>query len=434
MTASLQGRRQAVDRWLDWARRRRVGAPLVWIHAASVGEALTAEPVIRRLSTALPGLQLVLTYSSPSLARWPGALPVAAADFAPPEEPGAAQAVVASLAPDLLVFSRGDLWPELLIAAHSRGVPVAVLGATVRRRSRRLAWPARPFLVELMRPVRFVGAVTTEDAERWERLGVPASAISVTGDPRHDQVLERPATLPRVGDLLPWAGTHFTIVTGSVEEDDEPVVLGSLSALQRAGADVRLLLVPHDPASSAVTRLFARAARMGVPMRTWRHGGTIPGPVEPCVVVEEMGSLGDLYLAGTVAYVGGGFRRNGLHAIIEPAAYGLPVAFGSEYEGPDAERMLARGGAVALPRRGATRALTDLWLRWLLDPESRQRAGLAARGALQQGAASVTAQRLRALLGIREAGEPPPAIESTAARSHLRTSPSGARPNRRSAL
>ena len=76
------------------------------------------------------------------------------------------------------------------------------------------------------------------------------------------------------------------------------------------------------------------------------------------MVVGVSGLLFDLYALGALGYVGGGFRRRGLHAAIEPAAYGLPVVVGPRWEGfDDAEVLLQTGGAVALPHRRAGRAL-----------------------------------------------------------------------------
>ncbi|HLQ23935.1 MAG TPA: hypothetical protein VK132_12055, partial [Gemmatimonadales bacterium] len=97
-------------------------------------------------------------------------------------------------------------------------------------------------------------------------------------------------------------------------------------------------------------------------------------------------------------YVGGGFRRGGLHAVIEPAAYGVSPVFGPEHRLSDAELLLARGGAIGVARRGAAAALAAQWRLWLGDPDARGQAGSAARAALQQGAAGLTARRLLELL------------------------------------
>src|SRR5437660_1548926 len=78
--ASLAGRRAATEQWQAWSRAKRKSGRLVWVHAASVGEAVTAEPVVRRLLVAEPGLTPIYTHSSPTIAGWPhafGAAPVA---------------------------------------------------------------------------------------------------------------------------------------------------------------------------------------------------------------------------------------------------------------------------------------------------------------------------------------------------------------------
>ena len=290
--ASLAGRRAATEQWQAWSRAKRESGRRVWVHAASVGEAVTAEPVVRRLLVAEPGLTPIYTHASPTIAGWPHAFGAAAVAYAPPEEPTATAAVFDALHPAMLVFSRGDLWPELLIAAHARSIPVAVLGGTIRPRSRRLAWPARSFFRRLLRPVRFVGAVTRGDAARWIASGVPASAVSVTGDPRHDYVIERTTEVSRLRPLLAWA-TPGTLVAGSVEEDDEGLVLGAFALVRGGHAEARLVIVPHEPAPAVVERVRERAGRLGVAAETWAEGRR---PEADCVVVQPRGLLADLYL------------------------------------------------------------------------------------------------------------------------------------------
>jgi 3-deoxy-D-manno-octulosonic-acid transferase len=117
LAEGMAGRRGATDRWLAWAAALPAARSLVWVHAASVGEWLAAGPVVRRLKAARPNLTIALTYSSPSLARWPSPVDVDRADYVPPDEPAPMQAVYAALRPRVVLVARGDLWPELLAAA-----------------------------------------------------------------------------------------------------------------------------------------------------------------------------------------------------------------------------------------------------------------------------------------------------------------------------
>ncbi|MBI4500323.1 MAG: hypothetical protein HY700_04100 [Gemmatimonadetes bacterium] len=395
--ASLAGRRASVAHWLGWSRDHPPAAQRVWLHAASVGEALAAEPVLRRLQHTIRDLEVILSYSSPSVASWPGGFGARASGYAPPERRASVAEVFDALAPDLLVFSRSDLWPEMVLAAYERGVPVTVIGAVIRPRSLRLRWPARLLLKGLHRHLAFVGAVSELDSRGWLALGAPESAVVITGDPRHDQVLERPTSMARIRGLAGWAARGPTLVAGSVEEGDEAVVLDGLTAAHKRNPAARLLLVPHDPTPVALRRIIGRAPQAALAPEISEEGRATDAA---CLIVPDRGLLADLYALGMATYVGGGFRPGGLHAVVEPAGYGLPILAGPEFRSSaDAVRLAAAGGLVGLPRRGAAEALTSQWQEWMQDDSRRWAAGLAARGSLFQGAAGVTARHLLPLLG-----------------------------------
>ncbi len=394
--ATLPERRAAVARWCARAAAGARGA--VWIHAASVGEALAAAPVARRLRAARPRIPIVLTHTSPAPTRWPAGWGVDHADYLPLDAAGPMEAVLDALAPPLLVLMRAELWPELVAAALRRHVPVGLAGATVSPGSRRLRWPVRGALGPLYAGLAYAGAVTEADRERLRRLGVRAAALALTGDPRHDQVLERIPDLGPARALLAWAGGGEVLVAGSTDAPDAALLLDALAALRRERPAARLLLCPHDPEPRHTAHVLALSRRAGVPAAPWRGpADALPGEVA-CVVVQRLGMLADLYVAGRVAYVGGGFGRQGVHAVIEPAAYALPTIVGPRGLTDDARALLEAGGAVALPARGAARALAAAWRSWLADEDARIRAGLAARAVLSSGAADRTAARLLALI------------------------------------
>ncbi len=394
---SVAGRRGAAERWVRWASTQRTNQLLVWVHAASVGEALTAAPVVSRLRRAVPGLQVVYSYSSPSAARWPGRFGADRADYVPLDEPRPVRQTLEAVRPSLLVCARGDLWPELLRWAATMDVPVAVIGGTVRASSRRLRWPVRSLFRRMYGSVNWLGAISPVDADRWVRLGVAADAVEMTGDPRHDQVIEQTHQLERVQPLLSWADQTGVLVAGSTDSRDEAMILEVFARVSRSSCSARLILAPHDLSGRRVTELLALAGRHGIAAESWEGGG--PGTDARCLVVTVMGVLARLYLLAEMAYVGGGFRKGALHAVAEPAAYAVPVIVGPHWTcSGDAAVLLEAGGAVALPRWRPTAACARLWQDWAAEPDARIEAGLRARRALQQGAASRTATALLRLM------------------------------------
>ena len=405
---SVRGRQSAVGRWLAWAGEQRPDGPLVWVHAASVGEALAVQPVVERLRRARPDVRLVRSYSSPSAAEWPAPFEAEHDDYVPLDEPGAVARVLDAVRPSMMLFSRGDLWPELVLGAGSRGIPVAVAGAMVRPHSPRMNALLYPLYAEVHAAVSWLGAVTREDAARWRRLGVPEERVSVTGDPRHDQVLERVPQLGSMGALSEWSTHGEVLVAGSTEQEDVPVLLEAAARALAAHEDARLLIVPHSPTDKVVSHLVSRARRLGLTPTVWHGASDVVPPEARMVVVAASGLLVDLYALGAAAHVGGGFRRGRLHAVVEPAAYALPMTFGPHWQASsDAAAAIEAGGALALPRRDAPRALEGQWLRWLDGPDARLDAGVAARGTLHQGAASETARKLLGLLPAAAAAPSP---------------------------
>lgn len=389
LAAGHRGRLGAASRLRAWAREHRDRSrPLLWVHAPSVGEGLQALTVLRRVRVRHPEWQVAWTHFSPSAERLARSAPADVADYLPYDQPDTVDSLLEALAPAALVFGKLDLWPELASRAARRGARVGLIAATVSPVSGRLRWPS----VGLTRPgyavVAAAGAVAREDAERLARLGVPAACIEVLGDPRYDSVMEAVAAVGDDEPLLAWGRGAPTLVAGSTWPRDEQVLLAAFTTVRRAHPDARLVLVPHEPTPGHLAGLERMATRAGAPAPVRLSRATAPPPL---LVVDRVGALARLYGGGTLAYVGGGFGRSGLHSVLEPAAWGLPVLFGPRWSGSrDAALLLGANAAASLPEgAGAAADLAERWSHWLTDDASRQAAGVAAlavaRGGLGAG-------------------------------------------------
>jgi 3-deoxy-D-manno-octulosonic-acid transferase len=385
----LDGRRGLAARLAAWgSTQRNPERPLVWMHAPSVGEGLQAKPVLETLRAEHPDWQLAFTFFSPSAERLAKNLPVDVADYLPLDRPSEVAAVLAALQPTALVFSKLDVWPELTLAAAARGVKLGLISATVAPHSSRLRWPTRGWSAGAYRALDRIGTISEEDGERLELLGARAEAIAVTGDTRYDSVAERAERLDKTREplarLAQTPRDAFTIVAGSTWPSDEAVILPAFADLLQQIPTARLLLAPHEPNPDHLAGIADRLKHLKLP-RPVRLSQLEHAKPSPVIVVDRVGILADLYSLGDTAYVGGGFHRAGLHSVLEPAVFGVPIIFGPHWRmSRDAALLLEKGGAVTLPGDGR-HPLHSQWLVWHHDPAARVSAGLAAKLMVAEG-------------------------------------------------
>jgi 3-deoxy-D-manno-octulosonic-acid transferase len=414
---AITARHHAGNRLLEWARSKRdPSRPLAWFHAASVGEGLQAEAVLRQFRRLCPDSQTVYTHFSPSAAGLAARIPVDAADYLPYDLPANVDRLLSALRSDLLIFAKLDLWPELATRAAAAGTQVAMVAATVSRGSSRLRWPARVLLRPGYRSVTAAAAISPEDGARLAHLGVSPEHIRILGDPRFDSVAAKVQATSPTDPLLRFGQGAPTMVAGSTWPEDEAVLLRAFVGVRGAHPDARLILVPHEPGEEHLRSIERTAATMGLPLPV-RLSAT--KAAAPLLLVDGVGILASLYGAGSMAYVGGGFGRAGLHSVLEPAAWGIPVAFGPHwYNSRDAALLLADKGGIAMPSRASNPvgALERQWCEWIVDDAGRRAQGQRARSVVQRGLGA--AERSAAML-----------VELISSRP-LRRSPNGARSSR----
>ena len=397
LAAGIAERAGLIGRLRSWAASRRdLTRPLLWMHAASVGEGLQAGAVLALLRQRHPDWQSVATHTSPSAAQDALAAPADLAECLPWDRASDVEAALEVLRPSALVFCKHDLWPELATRAAARGIPVGLIGAAVHPAGRRLRWPTRGLLLPGYRVVRAAGAVSLPDAGRLVRLGVPADRIVVTGDPRCDSALARARAIRADDPLLLRLGGGETLVAGSTWPEDEAALLAAFGIVRAARPQARLVLVPHEPTTEALARVTLAAGALGFDAARPND----PGGPHPLTVVDRVGILATLYAGATIAYVGGGFGRAGLHSVLEPAACGVPVLFGPRgFRNPDAAALLAAHAAAQLGPEfpdwldldvGSTNAganpLAALWLALLRHPAHAAAAGRRGLDYVEAGA------------------------------------------------
>ncbi len=363
--------------------------PRVWMHCSSLGEFEQGRPVLEALREKHPGHAFVLTFFSPSGYRvrkdWPGADYVF---YLPFDGAVRARRLVKALRPALAIWVKYEFWYFTLRALKQAGVPTILIAAVFPLNSPFFQWWGG-FHRQMLRGF---SRIFVQDKASLARLRAKGIAhVDVAGDPRYDRVAEAVSSARNFEKAERFAELGFIIVAGSTWPVDEAMLV---KALHRLPQDVRLLLVPHEVGEAhlrSIEQQFADCMRWSA----WDETSRIAPRV---LLVDSVGMLMDLYRYAQVAYVGGGFGRTGVHNVLEPAAYGVPVFMGRSYS------MFVKAGVVinsngeAIVHDAVGFAAHVLYL--FGHEEARQAMGQAAAEAIRDGAGATE----RIVSKIDEAG------------------------------
>ena len=398
--AGHRARRDGAARLHEWARLHRDPTrPLVWFHASSVGEGLQAESVIDALRRIRPACQFVYTHFSPSAEPLARRLSVDTSGYVPYDLPGDVGPLLEALLPDLLVFSK------LEPLARARDACGQSWRHRRDRRRHRVCRKRAPAMARETTARRGICQRRSRGRDRGGRcpLGSSGSAVPLR---RSASSAIRGSIVPPLECVRPGLTIRFSTSAEarppSLRAPPGPETRQCSSMRSRRSAplepDARLIIVPHEPTAEHLAGVEARARRAKLPPPVRLSAAT--GPV-PFLVVDRLGALAALYGGGLMAYVGGGFGRAGLHSVLEPAAWGLPVAFGPRWQDSrDAELLVDVGAGVSVSDQVE---MARLWEEWLRDETARAALGERARMLVNAGlgAAQRSAEMLDGLISSR---------------------------------
>lgn len=384
-----------------WARRlgRRlpaIPAGGIWMQAVSVGEVAVARPLLAELRRRHPELPLVLSSTTATgLAMASGAQLANVTLPFPVDLPGPVRRLMDAARPRLVVLVETELWPELLAACGSRGIPVALANARVSDRSFAGYQAVRTLLRPLLAPITLALAQDEQSARRLARMGVAEDRIRVSGNIKFDA--SPPGAPPKALEALRrLAAGRPVVVAGSTMAGEEEQVLDAFLRLPEPRRPFLLLAPRHPERAQQVIELVASCG-LSVIRRTLLSEAQAGCAV---VVLDTVGELAALYQLGAVAFIGGSLVATGGHNPIEPARFGVPVLTGPHVRNFAAVyRSFVEAGAAKVVHTAPelARALEG----WLGDPPGAGAAGAAGRRLLAHnaGATSRTAEALERFLG-----------------------------------
>lgn len=366
----------------------RPAGRLIWVHAASVGETMSILPLVSALAEAATVLLTTGTVTSATLAAQ--RLPQGAIhQFVPVDLPGPVRRFLGHWRPDLALFCESEIWPNLMMEAHRRSVPVGIINGRMSDRSFR-RWSRLPSLARpILTPLAFLTAQSDADAQRFRALGAPASS---PGNLKFD-VPPLPVEDAARVMLATAIGARPVLLAASTHPGEEEQVIALAQGLRNSLPDLLTILAPRHPQrGEAVAMLLALAGEQG----GRRSLGEVPKPGESFHIADTLGELGLLFSLSTLAFMGGSLVDHGGHNPIEPIKLGCPVISGphvANFRDIYGDLDAARGVVIAPDRDKLQRHALAL----LTDHDARGQLASRARAAIarHEGALKRTLQALR---------------------------------------
>ena len=311
---------------------------VVWMHCASLGEYEQGLPVLTALKNNHPEYFYLVTFFSPSgyeVRKNHGIADLVT--YLPWDTKADVKRFVALVNPVMALLVKYEFWPNLIRELHRKEVPLYLI-AGLFRQNQRFFKPWGNSQRKLLREFAHLFVQNEASLKLLQSIGV--QQVSVSGDTRFDRV---GAAKEPLAFMDTFVGARKCIVAGSTWPEDEALLL---EAIGHTPKDWCWLIAPHEMHEAKLNHLMARLPKGSLRYTQYEEEAFNGCPV---LVLDTVGMLSRCYPYASLAYVGGGMGTSGLHNILEPAAEGVPIVIGKNYDTfPEAKDLIALGGVVSV--------------------------------------------------------------------------------------
>lgn len=312
----LEGRKSLFQKLENF--RKTNSKPVIWFHVASLGEYEQARPVIASLKLKKPDLAIVVSFFSPSGYDNVVKKPQPNVDFItylPLDRKSFAERFVGILNPEIAFFVKYDLWFHHIQALKKKQIPVFLIAASLRE-DQSFFGIFGSFFRQNLFAMDWIFTQNEKSIKLLSSIGY--RNVSLAGDTRFDRVASTAKAPKDLPEIASWIGEKPVVLVGSAWDED----MNLLIPLINSRPNYRWIIAPHDLNSEPMDRWADQIKLESKRFSSWK-------PTDPNAVlfIDNIGMLSSLYQFAKVAYVGGAFGK-GLHNILEPMGFGIPVIFG----------------------------------------------------------------------------------------------------------
>ena len=317
---------------------------IIWFHCASLGEFEQGRPLIEKIKKELTGHQILLTFFSPS--GFEIRKNYEHADYIfylPIDSKRNAQQFLNIVKPVLAVFVKYEFWYHYLHELKKQKTPTLLISA-IFRKDQIFFKSYGQFFKKMLHC--FDHIFVQNEFSRTLLLQNNVKPVSLAGDTRVDRVLEISEQAKNFPKVEAFSGTSEVLLCGSTWQPDEEILIPFIN--EQIDFRWKYIIAPHDIKEANLKRI---EKMLSVSSIRYSKANSINAAVAKVLIIDNIGMLSSLYQYGNVAYIGGGFGK-GIHNILEPIAFGLPVIFGINYQKfEEANHLVKNGGAFSISNK-----------------------------------------------------------------------------------
>ena len=337
----------------------------IWFHAASLGEYEQGLPVIEKVKQKYPNHKIIITFFSPSGYEVRKNNTVADVTvYLPLDTISNAKQFLKVVHPEMVFFIKYEFWPNYLKELRNQNIKTYLISGVFRKNQAFFKWYGG-FYRKALKTFTYFFVQNESSKKILQSIGF--ENVKISGDTRFDRVvaiLEKDNTLDFIAA---FKNNQPTIVIGSSWPKDEELLVNFIN---QAAENLKFIIAPHNIKAEQITNIKSQITKSSV---LFSEKSNIDLSSFNVFIIDTIGILTKIYSYADIAYVGGGFGNPGVHNLLEPATFGIPIVIGPNYSHfSEAIALVGLEGCVSIKNQSE---LNDAFNLLLQNEEERSEKG-----------------------------------------------------------
>jgi 3-deoxy-D-manno-octulosonic-acid transferase len=346
----VNGRKKWAEKITD---KIKPGDKVIWMHCASLGEFEQGRPVIEAIKEGMPEYKIIITFFSPSGYEIRKNYDHAdCISYLPSDTPANAAKFIDLVKPELVIFVKYEFWNNYISALYTNNIPLYLISGIFRPGQHFFKWYGS-FFRNMLRKFKIIFVQDQVSFDLLSDIGI--EKVALAGDTRFDRVVQIAGTARKITQLDQFRGNEKLFLAGSSWRPDEEIIA---EYINRFPSRMKWVFAPHEIDKPNIERLEklikVKCVRFSEYSETSANARVL--------IIDNIGMLSSAYRYAYIAAIGGGFGK-GIHNILEPACWGIPIIFGPNHEKfREAVDLLNTAGAKSFVTFSDFRNILELWL------------------------------------------------------------------------